>query len=118
MIGIDEITWSHGWRVTDPSAAVASTSTARPSSWRTRVTLGLHVHRRALRHDLVAADLPHHPGPCFGYWNSSIREVMSFWFRFGRSMLTIALPRSRSLIRCAAQSAGIDETGTPHTFSV
>ena len=25
------------------------------------------------------------PGPYFGYWNSSISEVMSFWLRFGIS---------------------------------
>jgi len=23
------------------------------------------------------------PGPYFGYWNSSISEVISFWFVFG-----------------------------------
>ena len=58
------------------------------------------------------------PGPYLGYWNSSMSEVMSFWFRFGSSALTMALPSDRSLTRWAAQSAGISLTGTPHTFSV
>ena len=30
----------------------------------------------------------------------------------------MALDSDRFLIRCAAQSAGIELTGTPHTFSV
>ena len=58
------------------------------------------------------------PGPNFGYWNSSMSEVMSFWLRLGVSEFTIALPRDRPLTRCAAQSAGIWLTGMPHTFSV
>ena len=45
-------------------------------------------------------------------------EVMSFWFRFGSSAFTIALPSDRFLTRWAAQSAGISLTGTPQTFSV
>ena len=58
------------------------------------------------------------PGPYLGYWNSSMRVVISVWLRLGRMALTTALRRSRFLTRCAAQSAGISETGTPHTFSV
>ena len=58
------------------------------------------------------------PGPYFGYWNSSMSEVMSFWFRFGLRALTMALPSDRPLTRCAAQSAGISLTGTPQSFSV
>ena len=58
------------------------------------------------------------PGPYFGYWNSSMREVMSFWLRFGRTAFMTALNSDRFLIRCAAQSAWISVAGTPHTFSV
>ena len=43
---------------------------------------------------------------------------MSFWLRLGISALTIALASDRFLIRCAAQSAGILDTGMPQTFSV
>ena len=58
------------------------------------------------------------PGPYLGYWNSSIRDVMSFWLRRGRIALMIALSSDRFLMRCAAQSAWISVAGTPHTFSV
>ena len=58
------------------------------------------------------------PGPYLGYWNSSMRVVMSVWPCLGRMELSTALRRSRFLTRCAAQSAGISDTGTPHTFSV
>ena len=58
------------------------------------------------------------PGPYLGYWNSSMRVVMSVCPRLGRMALTTALRRSRFLTRWAAQSAGMSETGTPHTFSV
>ena len=58
------------------------------------------------------------PGPYFGYWNSSMSEVMSVCLRLGSSELMTALPSDRFLIRCAAQSAGISLAGTPHTFSV
>ena len=58
------------------------------------------------------------PGPYLGYWNSSMRVVMSVWLRLGRMALITALRRSRFLIRWAAQSAGMSATGTPHTFSV
>ena len=58
------------------------------------------------------------PGPYLGYWNSSISVVISVWPRLGRMALMIALRRSRFLIRWAAQSAGMSETGTPQTFSV
>ena len=58
------------------------------------------------------------PGPSLGYWNSSMSVVISVWPRLGRIEFIRALRRSRFLTRCAAQSAGISETGTPHTFSV
>ena len=58
------------------------------------------------------------PGPYLGYWNSSMRVVMSVWPRLGRTALITALRRSRFLTRWAAQSAGISDTGTPQTFSV
>ena len=58
------------------------------------------------------------PGPYLGYWNSSISEVISFWFRFGSSALTMAENRERFLIRWAAQSAWMSEAGRPHSFSL
>jgi len=58
------------------------------------------------------------PGPYFGYWNSSISEVISFWFRLGSRALTTALHRDRFLMRWAAKSAGSLLTGTPHSFSL
>ena len=58
------------------------------------------------------------PGPYLGYWNSSIRVVISVWPRLGSMALSTALRRSRFLTRWAAQSAGMSATGTPHTFSV
>ncbi len=58
------------------------------------------------------------PGPYLGYWNSSMRVVMSVWPLLGKMALSTALLRSRFLTRWAAQSAGISATGTPHTFSV
>ena len=58
------------------------------------------------------------PGPNLGYWNSSMRLVICCWLRFGVRALSTALPRSRFLIRWAAQSEGISLTGTPQTFSV
>ncbi len=66
----------------------------------------------------LSAALPHLPGPDLGYWNSSISVVISVWPRLGRMEFISALRRSRFLIRWAAQSAGISETGTPQTFSV
>jgi hypothetical protein len=58
------------------------------------------------------------PGPCFGYWNSSMRLVTSFWFRRGSTALTIALDSDRFLMRWAAQSAWMADAGMPHAFSV
>ena len=58
------------------------------------------------------------PGPYLGYWNSSMRVVISVWLRLGRMALMTALRRSRFLMRWAAQSAGICETSTPQTRSV
>ena len=58
------------------------------------------------------------PGPCFGYWNSSISDVIDFWLRLGSSALVTALNSERFLMRCAAKSAGSLWTGTPHSFSL
>jgi len=58
------------------------------------------------------------PGPYFGYWNSSMRLVISFWLRRGSREFVIALPSESAFTRWAAQSAGIWLTGTPQTFSV
>ena len=59
------------------------------------------------------------PGPYFGYWNSSIRLVMSCLVqRRGSSALRTAPASDRFLIRCAAQSACSSVAGMPQTFSV
>ena len=58
------------------------------------------------------------PGPCFGYWNSSIRLVTSVRLRRGSSALRIAVASDRFLIRWAAQSACNRSAGIPQTFSV
>ena len=58
------------------------------------------------------------PGPYFGYSNSSISEVMSFWLRLGITAFTTALNRLRFLMRWPAQSALMVSAGTPQTFSV
>src|SRR5207302_10169749 len=35
------------------------------------------------------------PGPYFGYWNSSMRLVMSFWLRLGSTALSTAFDSDR-----------------------
>ena len=47
-----------------------------------------------------------------------MRLVISVCLRRGNRALITALRRSRFLMRCAAQSDGICDTFTPHTFSV
>ena len=51
------------------------------------------------------------PGPYLGYWNSSMSEVISFWFVFGLSAFMIALNSDMFLMRWAAKSAGSSSTG-------
>ncbi len=58
------------------------------------------------------------PGPCFGYWNSSMSEVISFWLRFGSSAFITAFMNERFLMRWAAKSAGSLSAGTPQSFSL
>ena len=107
-----------GCSVSCPSLARATTETARPSWWLTLVTVVSVV--RVLPAAVTLSRQTSHiiPGPYLGYWNSSMREVISFWLRFGARALTIALPSERPLTRCAAQSAGMSATGTPQSFSV
>jgi hypothetical protein len=107
-----------GYSVVPPSSCWATTDAARPCSWRIRVTrvfistlVPCSSTRSRQRSHII-------PGPSRGYWNSSIREVMSFWLRFGRMALTTAEARDRFFTRWAAQSAGISAGGWPHTFSV
>ena len=115
MIGIDEITW----RAPGSGAVVGvETATALPPSWWTAVTGCLHHHLGALGLDQLRHRSHIIPGPYLGYWNSSMRLVMSFWFRLGRTALITALTSDRFLMRWAAQSAWISVAGTPHTFSV
>ena len=68
------------------------------------------------------------PGPYFGYWNSSISEVMSVALLFlrkdshdgseSRIALMPAFQSDRFLMRWAAKSAWIWLAGTPHSFSL
>src|ERR1700737_4117105 len=118
VIGIEEITAWHGYSVSVPSSDSATTATARPSAWR---TLRAVVFIRTLvpAASTFSRQRSHiMPGPYFGYWNSSISDVMSFWLRLGSTALTMALNSDRFFMRWAAQSALTSVAGTPHTFSV
>src|SRR5262245_12202088 len=113
VIGMDEMTCDASYRL--PPAV---TATARPPEWWTAVT-GVSMTTAdpwpstSVRHRSHII-----PGPCLGYWNSSMRLVMSFWFRLGSTALRTALDSDRFLIRWAAQSDLISVAGTPQTFSV
>ena len=118
VIGIEEITRRQEYSVSLPSADSPTTATATPPAWRILVTLvsmstlvpAASTRSRQRSHII--------PGPNLGYWNSSMSEVISFWFRLGSTALTMALDSDRFLIRWAAQSACSSDAGTPHTFSV
>src|SRR5579862_5162696 len=102
-MGMDEMTSVHGYSVQVPSASSATTLVARPAAWRTVVTAASMT-----TFDPPATTLSRHtshiiPGPYFGYWNSSMSEVMSFWLRLGNRALAIALPSDRLFTRWAAQ---------------
>src|SRR5688572_20249473 len=112
------MTWLHGNSVRVPSFVWPVTDTAFPFSVRmptTRVFITT-VHPLASTRSRARSHII--PGPCFGYWNSSISDVIDFWFRFGRSEFITALYSDRFLIRCAAKSAGSLLTGTPQSFSL
>src|SRR5579862_8406251 len=101
-MGMDEMTSVHGYSVQVPSASSATTLVARPAAWRTVVTAAPMT-----TFDPPATTLSRHtshiiPGPYLGYWNSSMSEVISFWFRLGVSAFTIALPSESPLTRWAA----------------
>ena len=66
-----------------PPAVTASTSTARPPSWRILVTRVSMTTLEPLASTLSRQTSHIIPGPYLGYWNSSMREVISFWFRLG-----------------------------------
>jgi hypothetical protein len=118
LMAIEEMTWPHPKVRSVPSGDLASTAVARPREWRTLVT-GTCMWISEPEATTLSRQTSHIiPGPYFGYWNSSISEVISFWFRFGMRALTMALPSDSSFTRWAAQSAGIELTGTPQTFSV
>ena len=112
-IGIDEITWLAGWRPVG-----VETATALPPAWWMAVT-GDSISTLVPRASTFSRQRSHIiPGPYFGYWNSSMRLVISFWFRLGRMALVTAFISDRFLMRWAAQSAWISVAGTPHSFSV
>jgi hypothetical protein len=82
-MGIEEITSVQGYSVCTPACS-ATTATARSSSWRIFTAL---VSMRTL--EPAASTLSRQtshiiPGPYFGYWNSSISEVMSVALPFLR----------------------------------
>ena len=116
-IGIVEMTWLAGSVWLTPSCMYV-TAVARPPSTVMPVSRADISSLPPAACTLSAQTSHIMPGPYLGYWNSSMRVVMSVWLRFGRMALITALRRSRFLIRCAAQSAGMSETGTPQTFSV
>src|SRR5688572_19192511 len=115
--GIEEMTWVQGCSVLPPSDST-TTEVALPPEWRTaamRVSITT-LEPCALTFSAHTSHII--PGPYLGYWNSSMRDVISFWFRFGSSAFITAVNSDRFLIRWAAQSAWISVAGTPHTFSV
>ncbi len=116
-IGMEEITWLQRCSVCPPSDST-TTEVARPPRWRMEA---MRVSMTTLEPwaSTLSRQTSHIiPGPYLGYWNSSMREVMSFWLRFGRRAFMTAFHSDRFLIRCAAQSAWISVAGTPQTFSV
>src|SRR5712691_9151174 len=117
-MGIDEITSVHGYSVVWRSALSTTTLKARLSALLTVVTIVPMIKRDPAATTLSRQTSHIIPGPYFGYWNSSMSDVMSFWFRFGIRALTMALPSERPFTRWAAQSAGISLTAMPQTFSV
>src|SRR5437764_13142921 len=117
-IGIEDTTWSHGYSVRAPSSDSATTETALPPSWWMATTRVFIITLQPLASTRSRQRSHIIPGPYFGYWNSSMSEVMSFWLRLGSRALTTALNRDRFLMRWAAKSAGSLLTGTPHSFSL
>ncbi len=70
-------------RVGEPSCAV-DTATAWPPSWWIAVT-GDSMSTLVPGASTISRHRSHIiPGPYLGYWNSSMRLVMSFWFRLGQ----------------------------------
>src|SRR5688572_33094283 len=120
-IGMDEITWLQGCSVRPPSDST-TTDVARPSRWRMEV---MRVSITTL--DPWATTLSRQtshiiPGPYFGYWNSSISDVICFlppaFMRLGLMASTKADQTVRFLMRCAAKSAEISDAGRPQSFSL
>jgi hypothetical protein len=76
--GIDEITWLHGYSVRVPSLDCPTTATALPRSRLTPTTRVFitTVQPRASTRSRARSHII--PGPCFGYWNSSMSDVMDF----------------------------------------
>ena len=117
-IGMVEITCDAATVCSVPPWVYVDATTARPpSTWMAASRAPISTVPPAAC--TLSAQTSHIiPGPYLGYWNSSMRVVISVWLRLGRMAFMTALRRSRFLTRCAAQSAGISATGTPHTFSV
>ncbi len=117
-IGIDEMTSSQGCSTRVPSGASETTATARSFSWRIPMTRAFMTTVQPLASTRSRQRSHIIPGPYFGYSNSSMSEVMSFWLRFGSRAFIAALKSDRFLMRCAAKSAGSLSTGTPQSFSL
>src|SRR3954452_17790477 len=126
-MGIEETTSVQGYSVRTPACS-ATTATARSSSWRI-VTALVSIRTLEPEASTLSRQTSHiMPGPYFGYWNSSISEVMSVAlprFRndseFGsesRMAFTPAFHSDMFLMRWAAQSAWMLLAGTPQTFSL
>ena len=116
-IGMDEITCVQACSVCPPSDST-TTEVALPPEWRIFV-MRVSITTFEPWASTLSRQTSHIiPGPYLGYWNSSMSEVISFWFRLGRRALTMALESERFLMRWAAKSAGSLLTGTPHSFSL
>jgi hypothetical protein len=112
-----ETTWSAATRRL-PAASATVTATARSSVRCTVVAQVLRVTVPPAERTWSAQRSHIMPGPYLGYWNSSIRLVMSLRLRRGISALITALASDRFLIRWAAQSACSSVAGMPQIFSL
>src|SRR3569832_2288294 len=110
----------HGYSVSTPPLD-ATTDVALPSACLMRTT-GVSMTTLVPAASTLSRHTSHIiPGPYFGYWNSSISEVICFFLPrlpLGLSAVTNALQTVRSLMRCAAKSAEISDAGRPHSFSL
>ena len=99
----------------------ATTAVARPSAWVILVTGASNTTLEPWPSTSVWHRSHIIPGPCFGYWNSSMRLVTCWPLpRFpanrARNGSHTAVQSVMPLMRWAPHSAEISDGGTAHTF--